>query len=140
MESHRNNSSTERFREFFAANNFAVVGASRDREKYGNIVFQRLLNSGRVVYPINPSADEIEGREAYPDLNSLPSVPESISIVTPPPITRKAIQEAMQLGVKNIWMQPGAEDDFSAQLAREANINVIDDGSCILVVLARMGD
>lgn len=130
----------DKFQRFFLAKTYAVVGASRDREKYGNIVFQRLLNSGRVVYPINPSADEIEGQQAYPDLKSLPSVPESISIVTPPPITRKAIQEAIQLGVKNIWMQPGAEDDFSAQLARDADINVIDDGSCILVILARMGD
>ena len=121
---------------FLAAKTFAVAGASRDRSKYGNKVFQALVASGRTVYPLNPSAPEVEGHPAYATIADLPEVPESLSIVTPPHVTREVIQQAIAAGVKNIWMQPGAEDSQGSKLAREAGLNVIDDGSCVLVLLA----
>jgi predicted CoA-binding protein len=101
---------------FLAAKIFAVVGASRDRSKYGNKVFQALVESGRTVYPLNPSAPEIEGQTAYATIADLPVVPESLSIVTPPQVTREVIQHAVAAGVKNIWMQPGAEDDQASKI------------------------
>jgi predicted CoA-binding protein len=122
---------------FLAAQSFAVAGASEDRSKYGNKVFQALVGSGRtVVYPLNPAAAEIEGHAAYAALADLPLVPESLSVVTPPRITREIIRQAVEVGVQNIWMQPGAEDPKGSQIARDAGLNVIDDGSCILVLLA----
>ena len=121
---------------FLAAETFAVAGASRDRSKYGNKVFQALVASGRTVYPLNPSVPEVEGQPAYAMVADLPEVPESLSVVTPPFITRQVIQQAIAAGVKNIWMQPGAEDSQGSKLAREAGLNVIDDGSCVLVLLA----
>ena len=121
---------------FLAAKTFAVAGASRDRSKYGNKVFQALIASGRTVYPLNPSAPEVESHPAFATIADLPEVPESLSIVTPPSITRKIIQQAIAAGVKNIWMQPGAEDSQGSKLAREAGLNVIDDGSCVLVSIA----
>ena len=121
---------------FLAAQSFAVAGASLDRSKYGNRVFQALVASGRTVYPLNPSAPEVEGHRAFGSVVDLPVVPESLSIVTPPSVTRQVVQQAIESGVKNIWMQPGAEDLQASKLAREAGLNVIDDGSCILVLLA----
>ncbi len=121
---------------FLTAKTFAVAGASRDRSKYGNKVFQALVASGRTAYPLNPSAPEVEGHQAFPSISDLPDVPESLSMVTPPHVTREIIQKAIAAGVKNIWMQPGAEDSHASHLARDAGINVIDDGSCILVLLA----
>jgi predicted CoA-binding protein len=121
---------------FLAAKTFAVAGASRDRSKYGNKVFQALVASGRTVYPLNPSAPKVESHTAFPTIADLPEVPESLSIVTPPYVTRQVIQQAIAAGVKNIWMQPGAEDSQGSQLAREAGLNVIDDGSCVLVSIA----
>jgi uncharacterized protein len=122
---------------FLSAATFAVAGASRDRSKYGNIVFRALGASGRKVYPLNPTASDIEGHVAYASVGELPVVPESVSIVTPPSITREVVQQAIAVGVKNLWMQPGAEDPQASQAARKAGLNVIDDGSCILVLLAR---
>ena len=124
---------------FLAAQTFAVAGASRDRSKYGNRVFQALVRSGRRVFPLNPSAREVEGHLAYATIVDLPEVPESLSIVTPPQITREVIRQAIEAGVQNIWMQPGAEDPVGSKLAREAGLNVIDDGSCVLVLLAIEG-
>lgn len=124
---------------FLAAKSFAVAGASRDRSKYGNKVFQALRASSRMVYPLNPSASSVEGQAAFASIADLPSVPESLSVVTPPHITREVIRQAIVARVENIWMQPGAEDPEGSRLARQAGINVIDDGSCILVALSWEG-
>ncbi len=127
--------------EYLNASTFAVAGASRDRSKYGNKVFRALVASGRTVNPLNPTAPEVEGQTAYASIAELPVVPESLSIVTPPHVTpphvtRQLIQQAIAAGVKNFWMQPGAEDAQASLAAREAGLNVIDDGSCVLVQLA----
>ena len=121
---------------FLNASTFAVAGASRNLSKYGNKVFLALVASGRIVYPLNPTAHEVEGHTAFASNADLPVVPESLSIVTPPNVTRQVIQKAIAVGVKNIWMQPGAEDDQASRAARDAGLNVIDDGSCVLVSLS----
>lgn len=123
--------------EFLKCKSFAVAGASTDRTKYGNIVFRALRDSGRHTTPIHPTAEQIEGSQAYPTLASAPQVPQAISIVTRPEVTRNIIDQALKLGVKHIWMQPGAEDALASQRARDAGMTVIDDGSCVLVALAR---
>ena len=131
----------EAISDFLSARIFAVAGVSRDPSKYGHKVFQALVESGRNssggrVYPINPQAGEIGEQRAYAGLSELPQVPESLSIVTPPAVTAELISQAIRLGVKNIWMQPGAENPEASQEARQAGVNVIDDGSCLLVALA----
>lgn len=125
------------FDEFLQAKSFAVAGASRDPEKYGYQVFRALLASGRHVFPLNPKAPTIDGHPAFAQLADLPAPPESLSLVTPPAVTRQVVAEAIQAGVKHLWMQPGAEDEQAGRLAREAGLLVIDDGSCILVAVAR---
>lgn len=122
---------------FLAAESFAVAGASAHRDKYGNKVLRALADSGREVYPLNPKQTEIEGRASYASLAELPHPVESLSIVTPPAVTRQIVRQAIEAGVKSVWMQPGAEDEQASQLARDAGLNVIDDGSCVLVLLAR---
>ena len=122
---------------FLNARTFAVAGASQDQSKYGNKVFRAIIASGRTVYPLNPTSPEVEGHPAFASIADIPVATESLSIVTPPHVTCQVIQQAILAGVKNIWMQPGAEDDQASQAAREAGLNVIDDGSCILVLLAR---
>jgi len=122
---------------FLSASHYAVAGASARPHKYGNKVFLALLASGRIAYPLNPVTEQIEGHKAYPTIADLPIVPESLSIITPPAVTRKIVADAIAAGVKHVWMQPGAEDDEASHAARSAGLTVIDDGSCILVLLAR---
>ncbi len=122
---------------FLAAKTYAVAGASARTHKYGYMVFNALVASGRETYPLNPVTEQIEGHKAYPRIADLPVVPEALSIITPPEVTRQVIADAIEAGVKHIWMQPGAQHEQASQSAREAGINVIDDGSCILVLLAR---
>lgn len=121
---------------FLASATYAVAGASANPKKFGNRVFQALLQSDRATYPLNPTASQVAGCQAYPSIAELPVVPDAVSVITPPSITRQIVADAIAAGVKHIWMQPGAEDAEASRLAREAGINLIDDGSCILVVLA----
>ena len=113
----------------------AVVGASRDRAKYGNKVLRVFQQAGRTVFPVNPNATEVEGLPCYPDLSALPQTVHGVSVITPPVVTLSIIQQAGQLGIQHIWLQPGAENRQSVQLARDLGMNVISGGPCILVVL-----
>jgi predicted CoA-binding protein len=113
----------------------AVVGASTDRAKYGNKVLRAYRQKGRPVMPINPKADTVEGLKAYPDLASLPEPVHGISIITPPKVTLEVVRQAAALGIKHIWMQPGAQSDESIALAEEDGINTIGGDACILMVM-----
>jgi predicted CoA-binding protein len=128
-------SEQDRIRAFLSGKRFAVVGASQDREKYGNKVLRVYQQNERDVVPINPGGGQIEGLNALPDLASLPEPVDGISIVTPPAITKKVVEQALGLGIKNIWMQPGAEDPDAVAAAEQAGANLIAGGPCVLVAL-----
>ena len=120
---------------FLASPAFGVVGASADRHKYGNKVLRCYLQNGRRAIPVNPKEQEIEGVPCVPGIFDLPAEVESISMITPPEVTEKLVAVAIEKGIANIWMQPGAESAAAVAMCKEHGINVIADGSCILVVL-----
>jgi predicted CoA-binding protein len=120
---------------FLAGKRFAVVGASRDRAKYGNKVLRAYQQNNLEVFPVNPSVDEVEGLQAYSDLKSLPASIDGVSIVTPPRVTERAVEEAIHLGLKNVWLQPGAESQRAISLAERAGVNLLAGGPCVLVAL-----
>ena len=125
----------QQIKQFLAVERFGVVGASADRSKYGNRVFRCYQMNGMAVVPVNPRELLIEGVETVASVAGLPEDVRSISIITPPVVTERVVEEAIAKGIRNIWMQPGAESDKAVKRCLEAGINVIADGSCILVVL-----
>lgn len=120
--------------EYLRRGPYAVVGASTDRDKYGNKVLRAYKQRDFTVYPINPQAREVEGLKAYPDLASLPERVYGISVITPPHITEKIVDAAASAGVRCVWMQPGAESAEAVRKAQGHGMSVIADGSCFLVV------
>lgn len=120
---------------FFESPSFGVVGASANPKKYGNRVLRKYREKGLVVYPVNPSEGLIEGLRALKSVKDLPADTKSISIVTPPKVTEAVVLEAVEKGIHNIWMQPGAESPGAVAYAQEHGVNVIADGSCVIVVL-----
>lgn len=123
----------DQIEQFLAGTPHAVAGASRDRDKYGNKVLRAYQQQRRLVYPINPAAVEIEGLQAYPDLSSVPQPLYGVSIVTPPSVTEQIVEQAARLGIRHLWMQPGAENARAIESARRHGIHVIAGGPCILV-------
>lgn len=121
--------------QFLAAKAFGVAGASDDKHKYGHKVYVCYLQNQHKAYPINPNVETVLGNQAYPNVSSLPEKVESISIITPPHVTDRVVDDAIAAGVKNIWMQPGAESRAAIGKAKQAGLNVISGGPCLLVVM-----
>ena len=120
---------------FFQSEAFGVVGASTDRHKYGNKVLRVYQQKGLRAIPVNPKEQEIEGEACVSSVTELPDEVKSISVITPPQVTEQVVELAAIKGIRNIWMQPGAESDAAVEACRRHGINVIADGTCILVVL-----
>jgi len=120
--------------EFMKEGPYAVVGASTNREKYGNMVLRAYSQKGMKVFPVNPRADEIEGMRCYSSLADIPEKVRGISVITPPKITEQVVDAAVAAGVEYIWMQPGAESPEAVRKAGKSGLKVIADGSCFLVV------
>jgi uncharacterized protein len=112
---------------------WAVVGANEDPDKYGNMIFKKLLSRGYRVYPVNPKYDEVEGNKCYKDLTSLPEVPEVLDMVVSPKRGKPIIEEASKLGIKNIWLQPGTYDEELMQLISTKDLTAVQ--ACVLVAL-----
>ena len=121
--------------QFFSSSSFAVVGASNNRSKFGNRILRKYLEHQLKVFPIHPQEEIIEGLRCLKSVEELPEETKSISIITPPPITEKVVQEAIEKGIQNIWMQPGAESEKAMAECKKVGINLIADGSCLLLVL-----
>ncbi len=114
----------------------AVVGASRDRSKFGNKVLRTYVRNQMPVYAVNPNVEgEIEGVRVFASLADLPEAVHGISVITPPEVTEQVVDQAIAAGIRHIWMQPGAESQAAVARAREAGIDVIAGGPCILVEL-----
>lgn len=125
----------QRIDDFLSQGPWAVVGASTNREKYGNKVLRCYLQRGRDVYAVNPGETEVEGIECFPSVSALPDDVRGLSIITPPAVTEKIVSEASARGIKRLWMQPGAESARAIDLAEELGLSLIAGGPCLLVVL-----
>ena len=125
----------EQIQQFLASPAFGVIGASANREKYGNKVLRCYLQNSKKTFPVNQNETEIEGIPCVATIGDLPPEVLSISMITPPVVTAKLVPLAIEKGIKNIWMQPGAEHPDAVALCIDNGINVIADGSCLLVVL-----
>jgi predicted CoA-binding protein len=126
----------KRIEDFLKAPRFAVVGASTDREKYGNKVLRCYQQHGREVVPINPRGGLIEGLEARTSLGELADPTSyALSVITPPAISLRVVEESAGLGIRRIWLQPGAESPPVIERAAELGIELIAGGPCLLVVL-----
>lgn len=104
----------------------AVIGASRDRSKYGNKSVRAHLAEGYRVFPVNPHADEVEG---LPCVGSLAEVPverlDRISVYVPPAIGLTLLEEIADAGAREVWFNPGSESPELLERARALGIEPI---------------
>lgn len=113
--------------------NWAVVGASTNRERYGNRIVRKLHEHGFKTIPVSPKYDEVEGLKTYPSLLDIEGPIDVVNFVVNPSIGLKVLDECIQLGIKKIWLQPGTVSEALVSKAKENNIEV--EEACILVAL-----
>ena len=109
---------------FFSSPSFAVVGASQSKSKFGYRILSWYHIHSLPVTPINPSRSSIAlPSTSYPTAPSVSSLAEpsqtALSFLTTPSVTREVLKEAVQAGVKAVWLQPGSFEEAEMKYARE---------------------
>lgn len=113
----------------------ALVGATNDKSKYGNIILHDLINKGYKVFPINPRATTIDGHKAYKSLEDLLQEQkiDLVVFVVPPKITLEILKDCLRLNIKNVWIQPGAGDEEVRNFLKEHGFEYLMD-ACVMVM------
>ena len=118
--------------EFLTHKVMAIAGVSSKGDTAGNIVFKKLLQSGYTVYPINPTTDKIDGVKCYPDVSSLPVMPDVVIIATHPDVTPNVLHDCGTSGVKRVWIHrsfgAGSYHPDAESIARKYGISLIPGG------------
>ncbi len=89
----------------------ALIGATNDKSKYGNIIYRDLKRKGISVFGVNPKATTIEGDPAFRSLDDLQFRPDILNFVVPPKIGFEMVKDAVGKNYDNFWFQPGAESE-----------------------------
>jgi len=121
-------------KEILAQKHFAVAGASRDKKKFGYIVFNELIEKGYSAYPVNPNATEIDGHPCYHSLSDLPPEVEALVFVTQQEQTLNLLKEAVKTSIRYFWIQQGAESAEVIDFCKNNNLTFMS-GRCILLHL-----
>jgi len=103
----------------------AVIGASSNRQKFGNRAVRAFLQQGFTVIPINPHETEVEGLKAYASVLDVPGPVDMASLYVPPEIGEQVIGEIARKGIGEVWLNPGAESDELIARARALQIQPI---------------
>jgi predicted CoA-binding protein len=103
----------------------AVIGASSNRNKFGNRALRAFRQQGYTVVPINPNETEVEGLKAYASVLDVPGTIDMASIYVPPEIGLQVIEGVAKKGIAEVWLNPGAESDALIARARALDIKPI---------------
>jgi len=114
------------------ATSVAVIGANDNPAKYGGRIYRDLKAKGFTVYPVNPNTDTVDGDPAFASLPDLPDPPTIVNFVVPPPRTLRILHTCRELGLHNVWIQPGAESPEVLAYLDAEGFNYLAN-ACIMV-------
>ena len=104
----------------------AIIGASDDRNKFGNKAVRAYLQRGYHVFPVHPSASTIEGLAAYHSLSDLPIKKlDRISLYLPREIGLQVIEQIHPTSAEEVWLNPGADSPDLIARGRERGLNIV---------------
>src|SRR5436190_11467212 len=111
----------------------AVIGASSNRQKFGNRAVRAFLRQGYTVVPINPHESEVEGLKTYRSVLDVPGPIDMATFYVPPDIGEGIIDEVARKQIPEVWLNPGAESDSLIARARTLAIKPIVACSIVAV-------
>jgi uncharacterized protein len=122
---HSNPSPEEISRILRTVHNIAVVGLSPNPSRPSYRVAQGLQGFGYRIIPVRPLVNEVLGEKAYPDIESLPELPDIVDVFRAEEHVPAIVENCIKLGIKKLWLQEGIIHEAAAQRAREAGITVV---------------
>ena len=110
----------------------AVIGVSRNEQKFGNMVVKELSEKGYDLYPIHPELADVNGVRCYPSFEALPEPVDAAFIAVAPSKSAAAVKQAHQAGVTSIWLQQMAQSEEAIRYCEDNNLSYVS-GECILM-------
>ncbi len=114
------------------ANTIAVIGMTVREESYANKIVHKIRSLNKTAYPVNPRYDFLFGEEIFESVEKCPSIPDLVVFVVNPKAGIEYLPHIKDLGIKNIWLQPGTFDVEFLEEAKDLGLNAIE--ACVLVV------
>jgi uncharacterized protein len=109
----------------------AIIGASRDRSKFGNKALRAYRQQGYEVIPVNLNEPEVEGLRAYRSILELPGRPDMVSVYVPPEQMLNILPDIAAKGCDELWLNPGTDSEAVVAEAERLGLNVIQ--ACSIV-------
>lgn len=108
----------------------AVVGLSNKPDRPSNEIASYLMEQGYRIIPVNPTIKEALGEKAYPSLKDIPESIDVVQIFRRPEEVPAVVEDAIAIGAKVVWMQPGAENEEAAAKAEASGLKAVV-GACM---------
>ena len=109
----------------------AVIGASSNRNKFGNKALRAFERQGYTVIPINPNEASVEGHKTFASVLDVPGAIDMATVYIPADAGVGVMEQLAKKGVGEVWLNPGADDDEVVDRARALGLNVIQACSII---------
>lgn len=120
------NPSTEQIRQLLqSVHHIAVIGLSPNTARPSFRVASGLQSFGYHIIPVRPLVDQVLGEKAFPDLESLPALPDIVDVFRAAEHVPAIVESCIKLGIKKLWLQEGVIHETAAQRAVEAGITVV---------------
>jgi uncharacterized protein len=117
---------------FVQSRRIAVVGVSRSRMKFGNMVYKELKQHGYEVVPVSASMETYDDQPCYASLSFIPEPVDAAVLIIKPPSVLRVVQDAHAAGIQSIWIQQGCKSDEAVQFCQEKGIRVVYN-ECVLM-------
>ena len=111
----------------------AVIGASSNRNKFGNRALRAYERQGFTVLAINPNEEEVEGHRTYASVLDVSGPIDIATVYVPGNVGVKVMEQLAQKGIPEVWLNPGADDDAVVAKARELGVNIIQACSIMAI-------
>lgn len=118
--------------EMLSLKKWAVVGATNNPAKFGNKIYLKLKSNGYDVTAVNPVYESVDDDPCLNSLKDMTEKPDCVSVVVGPKRSIEVVKDAIDLGIKRLWFQPGTFDEEILDLAESNGISIVYY-NCVLV-------
>jgi predicted CoA-binding protein len=111
----------------------AVIGASNDRNKFGNKAVRAFARTGYKVFPVHPAQTEVEGLPCYKSILDVPERPSLVSVYLGPDRLVQVLPDIATKGCDELWLNPGTESSAVLAKAKELGLKTVQTCSILAV-------
>jgi uncharacterized protein len=103
----------------------AIIGASSDRQKFGNKALRAFRDRGYRVVPINPREPEVEGEKSYASVLDIPGDVDMVTFYVGPAVGMRILDEVARKGIPEVWLNPGADSHEVVERAKALGLKTV---------------